>query len=103
MTDFLKSMKSILHERISSPFYGSLIVSWLLWNWKIPYVTLFVDSSKLTVDKIAYIMINCNDCRYLIYYPLISTVVILTVIPFITNGAYEKTITYNRTVTSIEN
>ena len=34
MTDVKKSLNSIINERISSPFYGTLILSWLIWNWK---------------------------------------------------------------------
>lgn len=96
MNDFTKSIKSILNERISSPFYGTLIVSWLLWNWKISYVTFFIDSSKLKDNKIDYILANCNDFHHLVTFPLISTLIILTIVPFITNGAYWITLIFDQ-------
>ncbi|MDP5198565.1 hypothetical protein [Flavobacterium sp. DG2-3] len=83
-----KSINSIFEERVSSPFYGTLITSWLIWNWKIVYLTFFVDQDKLKGTKIDFIMNNYNDIWDLIYFPLISTVILLTVIPFLTNGAY---------------
>jgi hypothetical protein len=83
-----KSLSGILYERTSSPFYGTLIVSWLIWNWKIVYLTLFISESKLKSDKISYITENLSDFHTLITNPLISTLILLTIIPFISNGAY---------------
>ena len=103
MTEFYKSIKSILHERISSPFYGSLIVSWLIWNWKIVYVTFFVDARILTVNKIDYIINNCNDFHHLVTFPIVSTVVLLTIAPFLTNGAYWVTMKFDQWRISIKN
>lgn len=83
-----KSINAIFEERVSSPFYGTLIVSWLIWNWKIVYLTFFVDQSKLKETKVDFIIHNYNDVWHLVYLPLISTFVLLTIIPFMTNGAY---------------
>lgn len=83
-----KSINSIFEERVSSPFYGTLIVSWLIWNWKIVYLTLFIDQDKIRVTKIDFIINNYNDIWHLVYLPLISTVTLITIIPFVTNGAY---------------
>jgi hypothetical protein len=95
MKELGKSIKSILNERISSPFYGTLIISWLLWNWKIPYVTFFIESSKLKDNKIDYILENCNNIHHLITFPFLSTIVILTFIPFFSNGAYWVTMIFD--------
>ncbi|WP_426483308.1 hypothetical protein [Flavobacterium sp. 2] len=83
-----KSINSIFTERVSSPFYGTLIVSWLIWNWKIVYLTFFVDQDKLDKIKIDFIIDNYNDVWHLVYFPLISTFTLITIIPFLTNGAY---------------
>lgn len=95
MSDLTKSFKDIFEERISSPFYGSLIVSWLIWNWEIPYVTFFVDGDKLNVNKIEYITTNCNNLWVLIALPLLSTTLILLGIPFISNGAFWVTLKFD--------
>ena len=96
MEEFYKSIKAILYERISSPFYGTMIISWLIWNWKIPYVTFFVNTSDIKMDKIAYIIQNCNGSFCLIWGPIISTVILLTIFPLITNGAYWVTLKYDQ-------
>ncbi len=83
-----KSINSILYERVSSPFYGTLIVSWLIINWRISYLTIFVDQDKLDKNKIDFIIENYYSINSLIILPVISTLVLLTVIPFLTNGAY---------------
>ncbi len=88
MDDIKKSFNAILYERTTSPFYGTLIVSWFVWNWKIVYLTIFISEDQLNTDKISYITENFCDGLNLILYPLISTVLLLTIVPFISNGAY---------------
>lgn len=95
MSDLTTSIKEIFNERISSPFYGSLIISWLIWNWEIPYVTFFVDGDKLNVNKIEYITTNCNNLWVLIALPLLSTALILLGIPYLSNGAYWVTLKFD--------
>lgn len=83
-----KSLSAILYERTSSPFYGALIISWILWNWKIVYLTFFISENKIKTNKISYITENFADIHHLLTYPILSTIVILTLIPFVSNGAY---------------
>lgn len=88
MQDIKKSISHILYERTTSPFYGTLFLSWIIWNWKILYVTLFVSEDKISSNKIDYIVANYSDIHHLVTYPLISTVVLLTLTPFLVNGSY---------------
>jgi hypothetical protein len=88
MDEIKKSINLIFTERVSSPFYGTLIVSWLIWNWKITYLTFFVDQDKIAENKIDFILKNYNDVLHLTFYPLISTIFLLTLVPFLTNAAY---------------
>lgn len=83
-----KSIQGILAQRISSPFYGTLVVSWLLWNWKIIYLTFFVTEKIIKQNKIDYITANYSNFNHLVLFPFISTIVILTLIPFLTNAAF---------------
>jgi hypothetical protein len=94
MEEIKKSISAILYERTTSPLFGTLIFSWLLWNWKIPYLSFFVSESKLKINKIEYIITYYNDSHYLITYPLISTFILLTIIPFLSNGAYWLSINF---------
>jgi hypothetical protein len=98
MSDLSSSLKEIFNERISSPFYGSLIVSWLLWNWKIPYVTFFIDQNRLgdCTNKIDYIFTHCSNPWNLTLFPLLSTALILFVLPYATNYAFYVTTKFDR-------
>jgi hypothetical protein len=95
MTDIRKSINSIINERLSSPLYGTLIVSWLVWNWKIIYLTFFVSENKIGSNKIDFILSNYSKINHLAYFPLLSTFVLLTLIPFISNGAYWLNLKFN--------
>jgi hypothetical protein len=90
-----KSIQSILSQRVSSPFYGTLIISWLIWNWKIIYLTLFISEKKITESKIDFIVTNYSETTYLLWFPLLSTIILLTIVPFITNGAYWLDLVFN--------
>ncbi|HFD32980.1 MAG TPA: hypothetical protein ENJ28_09795 [Gammaproteobacteria bacterium] len=83
-----KSINSTLYERVSSPLFGALFLSWLVWNWKIVYLTIFVNEKNINGSKIDYISNNYLDVHFLVTYPLISTLILLTIVPFFTNGAY---------------
>lgn len=88
INDFRKSLNYILSERLTSPFFGAFFFSWFAWNWKIIYVTFFISEKLLETDKITYIIQNYYNYGDLFYRPLISTVVIVSLVPFISNGAY---------------
>ena len=95
MEEIKKSISAILYERTTSPLFGTFIFSWLVWNWKIPYLSLFISESKLKINKIEYIVKNYSDVHYLVTYPLISTLILLTIIPFLSNGAYWLSINFD--------
>lgn len=88
ITELRKSINSILYQRVTSPLFGTFCVTWLVWNWKIVYTTFFIDEDKIDKNKIDYIVENFNDTAFLIWYPILSTVILLTLIPFVSNGAY---------------
>jgi hypothetical protein len=64
------------------------VITWLIWNWKIWYLTIFIDKDELNVTKLDFIVCNYSDPLFLIWLPLASTLIILTVVQFISNGAY---------------
>ena len=88
ISEFAKSIHSILYERVTSPLFGALVVSWGFWNWKIIYLTLFISEKRIEITKIEYIVNNFNDINHVIYYPILSTIFLLTIMPIFSNGAY---------------
>ncbi len=94
--DIRKSINSILYERITSPLFGTLIVSWSLWNWKIIYLTVFVSEHKIKMSKLEYISTYYADSWFNYGYPIISTIILITVIPIFSNGAYWISISYDK-------
>lgn len=88
ITDLRTSINSILYQRVTSPLFGTFLISWLLWNWKIFYATFIIESEKLEQNRIDYIVENFNDSGNLIWYPILSTIILITIIPFLSNGAY---------------
>ncbi|MEG2099957.1 MAG: hypothetical protein RRY99_00445 [Flavobacterium sp.] len=94
--DLKKSFDQIIYERTTSPFYGSFIVSWCLWNWKIIYLTFFVSQDKIDSNKIDYIATNFSAFENIFIFPLLSSIFIITLVPFITNGAYWLSLKFNK-------
>jgi len=88
ISELTKSINSTLYERVTSPLFGTFMLSWAIWNWKIIYLTLFVSADKVKVTKIEYISSNYSDIHLLVTYPIVSTFFLLTVFPFIANAAY---------------
>lgn len=88
LSEWRKSINAVLYERVTSPLYGTFIITWAIWNWKIIYLTLFVSESEIDSTKIDYIITNYYDIYNLLVYPVISTIVIIAGFSFISNGAY---------------
>ena len=92
-----KSFKKIFEERITSPLYGSFILSWAIWNWKIIYLTVFVSQEYIKpLTKIDYIIIHYINWCNLIWYPFISAIVLIGLIPLLANQAYRVNLYYEK-------
>jgi hypothetical protein len=84
-----KSFTDVLKERASSPFYGSFIISWLIWNWKIVYLTIFIDQDLIApVTKIQYIEQHYSWWVFVILLPLLSTFFLIAIVPYLANLCY---------------
>ncbi len=88
LDEIKKSINSNLYERTRSPLYGTLIISWCIWNWKLLYYILTVDSKTPVFTRIDCIQNEIISNWTLFFGPAISTLVILVVFEFIANYAY---------------
>lgn len=91
-----KSINAILYERAASPLYGTFLFSWLIWNWKVTYVTFFVSEDYLEINKLDFIIQMINDWYVLLWYPILSTFILITLMPFISNGAYYLSLKFKK-------
>lgn len=96
LTELRKSIGYIIYERTTSPLWGAFIFSWLICNWKIVFTVFVVSESKLPINKIDYITANFINWKPLALYPFISMVILVTVFPLLSNGAYWITIIYSK-------
>ncbi len=83
-----KSINANLYEKTRSPLYGTLIVSWAIWNWKVIYYVLVVDAKEPFFSRLDCIQNELTTNWTLFIGPIISTIVILTAFEFIANYAY---------------
>jgi hypothetical protein len=81
----LHSLKSVINEKINSPLAGTFIISWSVWNWKPLYATFFIQQSKLEITKLDYVIPLFNDYWNLIFRPIVSTIVIILILPIISS------------------
>jgi hypothetical protein len=94
--DLKKSFNEIIYERTTSPLYGTIITSWLIWNWRIIYLIFFVSEKKIEGHKIDYILDNYSNIEHILIFPLISTILLITVVPFLSNGAFWLSLKFNK-------
>ena len=96
-SDLRKSASSIFEERITSPFFGSFIFSWLVWNWRIPYLTFFVSQDSIKpFTKIEYIVAHYNNWLHLVILPFVSAVLLVATVPYLSNRLFKIHLYYER-------
>lgn len=81
-----ESLKKNIEDKLVSPFWGAYIASWCAWNWKILYITFFVDSEQLLqnqnilkIDYITYLY------QYNSLFNSICTISHLIILPLVTS------------------
>ncbi len=88
ISEFRKSVQSILYEKINSPLSGAFFLSWIVWNWKPVYYLIFNNYDNIKV-RLDYVQQNYTNWEYLILYPILSTIFLIVVYPFVSTYAYK--------------
>lgn len=91
VSDIVKTVKSQLYDRASSPLFVAFIISWSLWNYRF---LLTLASSLQIQEKFAFIELNIfpNATSRALQggiYPLITTLLIIFVYPYPAKFVYE--------------
>ncbi len=96
INDIKKSIKATLYERTASPFYGAFIISWVVWNWKIIYLTLFVSEKILQQSKLECIDSHYQNYRKLLFFPLLSALFFTLNMPYMTNWIFGQNLKFKQ-------
>lgn len=84
MKDVLESVFTALKERLSSPFFGSLIISWSVLNWKFYIILLFGDGVSPRLVQFETFVFNSDYiCGHGLLYPLLAALFYVAISPFV--------------------
>ncbi|WP_308539056.1 hypothetical protein [uncultured Pantoea sp.] len=78
-TEIFQSLKKTSTERISNPFYGVMIITWLAFNWEAVAILLFSDmkmDERVRFINSAYSFMN--------FYPFITAIILTFLLPWCT-------------------
>lgn len=90
--DVGKTIKAILYDRIVSPLFGTFLLSWCGWNWRL--IILFLTDESTTVEKkFEYVDTELypGDWEMLshgLLWPLLTTIFFLYLYPWIARFVY---------------
>jgi|GEM_PF-5707903 len=91
----LSSFERLIRDRVTSPLFSTFIVSWMLCNWKIFYLTFFIDSNKIyPSNKIEFILMNYLNWYDGLLYPTLSAVFLLFIVPYGEKVVYKSYLSF---------
>lgn len=110
--EFIESVDIAVQERITSPFYGYFIVSWIVLNWKIIYIAFFVNQEKI-IEKTNLLRHEYLSSSFPLYlswkhfwlfliYPFVLTTLFFWLFPYITRFFYRKSLKNQKKLKIIE-
>lgn len=74
--------KDTVNEKLKSPFWRNFIIAWFTWNWKVWYITFFVNEEKIW-NKIDYINQLYTYIDYYNMFPALWYIINWIIIPWI--------------------
>jgi len=87
--DLLKSLKSIMYERFTSPIAIIFLLSWCVCNWQLIYYLFTVSPDITTENRISYIQKTyINEQLNIIINPLASTIIMTFGYPLISYASH---------------
>jgi hypothetical protein len=92
--EWLKNLVTPISERVRSPFYGTFIISWLIWNWQLVFAFLSGETNVKGLHIIDFVFTRVNLSTFFgwlnaVICPLIMTIVYLFVISRIEVRVFE--------------
>lgn len=103
-SELMNSVGDTTKERIASPLTGALIISWLLWNWRIVLVLLSTKPVEWKITYIDYLAFEGGSKQlwYCVFGPLITALFILLIYPVASIAIYRVWALYQKSFMRIE-
>ncbi|MGL1930608.1 MAG: hypothetical protein OCC45_02480 [Desulfotalea sp.] len=84
LKETINSLKGVLYERISSPLWGTYIISFSIWNWSA--LLIIISDNKPMAEKVEFVKTTYvyteGVFNYsIVFYPLLISATLLMVIP----------------------
>lgn len=101
LLEFWSSFRDNFRQKSRNPFFGTLIIVWVVKNWKLVYALFYFDSTYTLAKRIEYIEVyykntdffwNLMYCLWLTVLSLIGSYLLLNISRLIIN-LYEKKLT----------
>lgn len=97
MEETTNSIKDAIKERLTNPFLGKLLLAWVIWNWKIPYISFFVSEENIippeginSTNKLEFVSNYLTpdsfwDFCNIYLVPLLITAILIWVVPWVSD------------------
>src|SRR5215813_13817727 len=86
----LSAFNRLVNDRVSSPLFSTFTITWVLANWKIFYLTFFINSVELKpYNKVEYILLYYVHWGPILVLPIVSTAIILFAMPYVETFVYK--------------
>lgn len=102
LKEIIKSTSFVFTDRINSPMYGAWFFSWFTINWRIWYYTFFVSHNDKTINKVDYIWNNYINIWSAFLLPLLSTAIIIFLLPYVSNKILKITLNHKKKAKEIK-
>ena len=108
MEETTNSIKDAIKERLTNPFLGKLLLAWILWNWKIPYISFFVSEENLIpenelekTNKLEFVSNYLTpdsfwDFCNIYLVPFLITGILIWVVPWLSNIVFNVSEYYRK-------
>lgn len=99
----LSDMKEVVRERLKTPFFGALFISFIACNWKAILVVFYKEEQWGIRDRFIWIDENLypNGREWILLFPVLIALGVVTLLPYffvITDGLSELAATWRHNI-----
>ncbi|WP_421151934.1 hypothetical protein [Aeromonas dhakensis] len=104
LEDALNSIKAHLYDRAVSPLMGSIIVSWVVWNYKLPLLLISKEPILEKYRIISEVLYATNASIYLngLLYPILTAATYIFIYPYPAEFVFKFTRNRQKSISNIK-